>query len=236
MKMDVTLAQKAISLALNGKWEEAVKANLKILSLTPTDVDSLNRLARCYSELGQIGKARKTTQKVLDLDPLNSIAQKCLEKWLVIKNGNRQKIAVTSPESFLEEPGKTKIASLTDLGDSCALASVDSGDEARLLPHAHRVSVTTPDGRYLGRLHDDLAARLRKLLKTGRKYQVLIKSIDPKKEVGVFIREVEPGSKQDLGPSFPTEKIEYIAFTSPELVHKDKKLMEFQEEATEDEA
>jgi len=235
MKMDVSLAQKAINLALNGKWEEAVKTNLEILSLSPMDVDSLNRLARCYSELGQIGKAKKTTQKVLDIDPLDSIAQKCLEKWLVVKTGDRQKIGVTSLESFLEEPGKTKIAPLTHLGDTGILACVDSGDEVRLLPHAHRVSVTTSDGKYLGRLHDDLAARLRNLLKNGRKYHVLVKSIDPKKEVSVFIREIEPGNKPGMGPSFSTEKIEYIAFTSPELVHKDKKLMEFQEEITEEE-
>lgn len=232
--MDTTLAQNAISLALNGKWKEAVKANLEILSLTPMDIDSLNRLARCYSELGQIGKAKKTTQKVLDIDPLDSIAQRCLEKWLAVKNGNRQQVGITSLESFLEEPGKTKIAPLTHLGDAGVLACLDSGDEVRLLPHTHSVSVTTLDGKYLGRLHDDIAARLRNLLKNGRKYHLLVKSIDPKKEVSVFIREIESGNKQGLGPSFPTEKIEYIAFTSPELIHKDKKLMEFQEEIVEE--
>lgn len=212
-----------------------METNLEILSLSPDDIDSLNRLARCYSELGQIGKAKETTQKALNIDPLDSIAQKCLEKWSIAKNGEKHKAGPTSPESFLEEPGKTKIAPLTHLGDTITLAGVNSGDEARLLPHAHRVSVTTSDGRYLGRLHDELAARLRNLLKDGRKYQVLVKSIDPKKEVSVFIRETVCAKKKDAGPSFPTEKIEYVAFTSPELVHKDKKLIEFQEEMMEEE-
>lgn len=232
--MELSPAQKAISLALNGDWDEAVKINLEILSGSPDDIDSLNRLARCYSELGNVSKAKETAQKVIALDPLNTIAQKCLEKWADSKNGDKHKVNVTSPESFLEDPGKTKIAPLMHLGDRSVFAGVDSGDEVLLLPHAHRVSVTTLDGKYLGRLHDDLAARLRNMVKAGRKYQVLIKSIDPKKEVTVFIREVSAGDSS-AGPSFPTEKIEYVAFTSPELVHKDKQVMEFQEEVIEEE-
>jgi tetratricopeptide (TPR) repeat protein len=231
--MDITLAQKAISLALSGNWEEAEKINLEILSDTSDDIDALNRLARCYSELGKAEKAKETAKKVLVVDPLNSIAQKCLEKWASVKNGDRHRAGISVSESFLEEPGKTKIAPLMHLGDAAVLASVDSGDEAVLLPHAHRVSVTTMDGKYIGRLHDDLAARLRNLIKSGRKFQVLIKSIDPKKDVTVFIRETGESSKDDPGPSFPTEKIEYVAFTSPELVHKDKAVMEFQEEVIE---
>lgn len=233
--MELSLAQKAINLALSGEWEEAVKVNLEILSFTPDDIDALNRLARCYSELGNMTKAKETAQKVLAFDPLNTIAQKCLEKWSAVKNGDKHKINVTSPESFLEDPGRTKIAPLMHLGDRSVFAGVDSGDEVLLLPHAHRVSVTTKDGKYLGRLHDDLAARLRNMVKSGRKYQVLIKSIDPKKEVTVFIREVSRDGDPDAGPSFPTEKIEYVAFTSPELVHKDKQVMEFQEEIIEEE-
>lgn len=232
--MDITLAQKAISLALSGNWEEAAKTNLEILRDSPDDIDSLNRLARCYSELGRVEKAKEMAKKVLTVDPLNSIAQKCLEKWASIKNGDRHKVGVSTSETFLEEPGKTRIAPLMHLGDAAVLASVDSGDEARLLPHAHRVSVTTMDGKYIGRLHDDLAARLRNLVKSGRKFQVLLKSIDPKKEVTVFIREVEGSDDNGGGPSFPTEKIEYVAFTSPELVHKDKAVMEFQEEIIEE--
>jgi hypothetical protein len=191
-------------------------------------------LARSYSEMGQIDKARETAQKVLTIDSLNSIAQKCLEKWATVKNGDKHSSSKTNPDSFLEEPGKTKITPLMHLGETSIFSNIDSGDEVRLLPHAHRVSVTTMDGKYLGRLHDDLAARLRNLIKAGNKYQVLLKSVDPKKEVTVFIREIEKGNGVGSNPSFPTEKIEYVSFTSPELVHKDKSVMEFQEETLED--
>lgn len=230
-EMDTTLAQRAINLALEGKWEEGVKANLEILSFTPEDIDALNRLARCYSELGKLPEAKKTAQKVLEIDPLNTIAQKCLDRWTVIKKSGRHNQNTSSPESFLEESGKTKIAPLMHTGDANILATVDSGDEVQFLPHTHRVSVITGSGKFLGRLHDDLAAKIRNLLKEGFKYQVFIKSVDPKKGVTVFIREIAKGPKARDLTSFPPEKIDYVSFTSPELVHKDMPEIEMPEES-----
>lgn len=219
--MDTTLAQKAISLALNGEWEEGIKVNKEILAEAPDDVDSLNRMARCYSEIGKLKEAKQTAKKVLELDPLNSIAQKCLERWTATKKGSKHTKSSTSADSFLEESGKTKIAPLMHIGDVSLLASIDSGDEVFFLPHTHRVSVITSDGKFLGRLHDDLAARIRFLLKSGFKYQVLVKAVEPKKGITIFIREVERGDGTKNMTSFPPERIEYVTFTSPDLVHKD---------------
>lgn len=219
--MDTTLAQRAINLALDGRWEEGIKANKEILEVTPDDIDALNRLARCYSELGKIAEAKKTAQKVLKIDPVNSIAQKCLDKWTAVRTTDRHDQITSSPDAFLEESGKTRIAPLMHTGDANILATVDSGDEVEFLPHAHRVSVVTKSGKFLGRLHDDLAARIRNLLKEGFKYHVLIKSVDPKKGITVFIREISKGEDAKDATSFPPEKIEYVSFTSPELVHKD---------------
>lgn len=228
--MDTTLAQKAINFALSGDWEKGIEVNKEILVESPEDVDALNRLARCYSELGKIKEARLSAQKVLTLDPLNSIAQKCLEKWRSIKRGGKHKTSSTSPDSFLEESGKTKIVPLMHIGDTELLANVDSGDEVFFLPHTHRVSVVTSDGKFLGRLHDDLAARIRYLLKEGFKYQILIKSVEPKKGITVFIRELESGAKAKNMTSFPPEKIDYVSFTPPNLVHKDVPEIETSEE------
>lgn len=219
--MDTSLAQKAVNLALDGKWEEAIKLNGDILKASPDDIDALNRLARCYSEVGKLAEAKKTAQKVLKIDPLNTIAQKCLDKWTSIKKAGIHNQKTTPPESFLEESGKTKIAPLMHIGNPNVLATVDSGDEVHFLPHTHRVSVATTEGQFLGRLHDDLAARIRYLLKEGFKYQVLIKSVDAKKGITVFIREIAKGAKTKEATSFPPEKIDYVSFTSPELVHKD---------------
>jgi len=68
-KMEATLAQKAIDLALSGKWSEAVQANIEILKENPKDIDALNRAARAYAETGNVELARKTAAKVLKIDP-----------------------------------------------------------------------------------------------------------------------------------------------------------------------
>lgn len=220
-KMETTLAQKAVSLALQRKWDEAIEVNLTILKENPTDTEALNRLARAYSELGDIGKARSTAEKVMEIDPVNPIAQKCLERWKSagkVKKDNGQSYSV---DAFLEEPGKTKLVTLFHTGDASAFANLDPGEEVKLVPFSHRVSVIAYDGRYIGRLPDDLAARLRTLLKSGNKYQTLIKSIEPK-NVTVFIRETERSEKSKDIASFPPEKIDYVSFTPPELVHTDQ--------------
>jgi len=216
--MDNDLALKAIDFALARKWDEAVETNLKILDSSSEDTDALNRLARAYSELGEIGKARQTAEKVISIDPVNSIALKCLERWKTI-NKVKKDTSPISVDTFLEEPGRTKLVTLMNTGDKTVFANLDPGEEVKLATFAHRVSILTHDGRYIGRLPDDIAARLRQLIKSGNKYQSLIKSVEPK-NVTVFIRELEKGDgdSKDVA-SFPPEKIDYVSFTPPELVH-----------------
>ena len=106
--MEKNLAQKAVVLALSGNWEEAWKINQEILSTSPTDLDALNRLARCFWELNDITNAMITTQKVLVMDPQNTIAQKCLLKWKNVKTGKNHSPDIHSAGAFLEDAGKTK--------------------------------------------------------------------------------------------------------------------------------
>lgn len=226
--METSLAQKAVGLALNGDWQKALEVNLEILSITPDDIDSLNRLARCYSETGNIEKAIETTQKVIDIDPTNTIAQKCILRWKSFRPEGNHKPSSLSNESFLEESGKTKMITLMNPGDSNVFCSLDAGDEVKLVASAHKVCITDSDGRYIGCLPDDLAARLRNFMKEGNKYQVLVKSVDSK-EVTVFIRELE--NKTGVA-SFSPERIDYVSFTPPELVHRDVPEMSNVEENT----
>jgi len=216
-----TLAQKAIDFALSGQWSAAIKINLQIIEDNPQDVDALNRLARAHSELGKLQEARSAALKVITIDPLNPIALKCLEKWKDLKSLGKNHSQVVSVDSFLEEPGKTKLVSLLNTGDERTFATTDPGEEVKLSTNGHRVTILTQENRYLGRLPDDISARIKNLIKDGYKYQVLIKSIDPK-DVTVFMREVEKGKGDNKMVSFPTEKIEYVSFTPPELVHKDE--------------
>jgi tetratricopeptide (TPR) repeat protein len=209
--MNEDLAQKAVTAALAGDWKEAEKINKQILKDDKSDVDALNRLARACAEQGNLKKAKETAQKVLKINPFNQIASKSLKKWKSLRRGETTASGPSSAEAFLEEPGKTKMVSLLHLGASSVLAKLDAGDEVKLTPHKHRVSVTTLDGKYIGRLPDDIAAILRKLTKHGNEYQTLIKSIEPK-DVRVFIRETKRSEKLKDTPSFPAEKINYISF------------------------
>lgn len=231
--MDTSASQTAISLALSGNWSEALKVNLEIILDSPEDIDAINRVARAYWELGKISESREATNKVLEIDPVNPIALKCLEKCKSGESHTSHFSGPASTETFLEEPGKTKLVTLLNLGDDKIFADLDPGQEVRLFSHAHKVSINTLDGKYIGRLPDDLAARLRNLIKTGYKYQVLMKSVDPK-EIKVFVRELEKGPKATGLTSFPTEKIDYVSFTPPELIHKDPPETPNLEETAED--
>jgi tetratricopeptide (TPR) repeat protein len=217
--MNPSLAQQAVSSALSGNWDVAIEMNLAILKDNPKDLDALNRLARAYAEKGQIGKARDEAEKVIKIDPFNSIATKALRKWKDLKKGDVCSSALSDPEAYLEEPGKTKILSLLHLGSQEVLAKLDSGDEIKLDCHCHRIAAVTRDGKYIGRFPDDLSSRLKRLVSLGNEYQSLVKSIDPT-EVTIFVREVIRGSKAKDIVSFPAEKIEYTSFTSPSLIRK----------------
>ncbi|OGM15346.1 hypothetical protein A2V56_03290 [Candidatus Woesebacteria bacterium RBG_19FT_COMBO_42_9] len=230
--MDIDLAQKAISSALSGFWKEAREINKKILRETPKDIDALNRLARAYAELGEITKARSTAEKVLKIDPFNTIAEKSLRKWKGFKKGETQKGSILPAQLFLEEAGRTKIVSLLNIADEKVLAKLDAGDEVSINPRSHRISVLTGEGKYIGRLPDDLSARLRKLINYGYQYKIVVKSIE-EHDVSIFIKEVgRPKEFEDLN-SFPAEKIEYVSFTPPELVHKREELPSPPEEVEE---
>lgn len=230
--METDLAQKAVSAALTGDWKEAVRLNNLILAQNPKDIDALNRLARACAELGHFRKAKTASLKVLKLDPFNKIATASTLKWSQIRGKSTPLSVPSSPETFLEEPGKTKLVDLLHPGPTGVLAKLDAGDVVKLAPHAHRVNVVTLDEKYIGRLPDDLSARLRRLMKLGKEYKVLIKSID-KNNIKIFIREITKEGITDI-PSFSAEKIDYVSFTPPELVHKKEEGPIVQEEVPEE--
>ncbi len=222
--MNEDLAQKAIAAALKASWKDAVNLNKQILKKDSKDVDALNRLARAFSEVGEIIKAKKTAKKVINIDPHNTIATKALAKWKELREGEKTNPSKFSARAFLEEPGKTKIVSLLHLGDcGKVIANLDSGDEVKFKIGNHRISVCTDTKKYIGRLPDDVSVSLIKLIKAGNKYQAFVKSSSPQ-EVKVFIRETKRVKEVADIPSFTSEKINYISFTPPELIHKKESL------------
>lgn len=226
--MNENLAPKAVKAALDGDWKLAIKYNENILKSDKEDIDALNRLARAYSETGKIKRAIRISKKVIKIDPFNKIACKCIERWNNIKD-NLEKISsgTYSPTLFIEEPGKTKIAELINLSSQKTILSLNCADRVSMNLQGHRVSVTTNEGKYIGRLPDDLGKRIKTLSSKGNEYEVLIKSLNPKK-VSVFIKQVKTATNMDSEISFPSEKVQYISYTSPELIH-DKHIVDSDE-------
>lgn len=213
------LSQQAISFALQGKWHEALKINLLILQNFGKNSDALNRTARCYSEIGEFKKAKNFVKEVLSFEPNNPIALKSLARLEALKKGAIKTTGIFLANVFLEEPGKTKIVSLVKLANPDLLLALSCGEEVLLEIHKHHIDVTNAQKKYIGKLPDDIADRIIKLAESGNEYKTYVKC-STGKEMKVFIKETKKAKGILHITSFPTERFQYIAFTSPQLVHK----------------
>jgi tetratricopeptide (TPR) repeat protein len=185
--MDSDLAQDAINAALNEEWKKAIEINLRILKESKDDIDALNRLARAYAEIGEKQKAKSISKKVLELDPNNLIAARCLEKWNnFIKTDTNKQHAKNLANMFIEVGSKTKTITLINLGEQSVLRSLNCGDTVILSAAKHRVNILTADNKYIGRFPDNLAIKFINLIKLGTSFQSVIKSVD-KNEVKVLV-------------------------------------------------
>ena len=130
------ISGKAIDAALNNNWREALELNRELLTRYPDDVETLNRLARAYFELGSVPKAKEVYKSVLELDPYNPIATKNIKKLSDIKSAdlkhnvasNSQNNTQTPRDSFLEEPGVTKIIKVQGYPNLKTLAQLQTAD------------------------------------------------------------------------------------------------------------
>ena len=208
----INLSEKAIAQALKSQWSDAIETNKEILLTEPEDIDALNRLARAYYELGDISNAKKTSNKVLKIDSTNKIAEKALDKYNISKDGVTKDSDHNSINlsDFIEEAGTTRQTSLLNLCSEKIISSLNSGDELELVSHSHKVSVTTADKKYVGKLPDDISAKVRTLARNGYKYKVIVKSAD-KQCIKVIIKEVKRGKGLNTKPSFPRESSESLS-------------------------
>lgn len=192
----------AITAALTARWDDAITANQEILIGNPHDTSALNRLGIAFLKSKQPGNARKEFLKVLDLDPFNSIAKTNLKKASpkFSKDYNNTTILSNHTFSFIEEPGKSKVIPLNNLGEPNVVATLYTGLEVDLKIAARKVRVSYKD-KYVGCLPDDISVHLTRLIKAGYKYQTLIKSADTG-NIQVYIKEVKNSKRLRGIPSF----------------------------------
>src|SRR3954462_12686285 len=86
-------SEQAIQLALESKWEEAANLNRTILAAHPADVEAWNRLGKSLLELGRFREARDAYGKSVQLDPVNTIAKRNLDRLsTLVESGEADEI------------------------------------------------------------------------------------------------------------------------------------------------
>ena len=116
-------SEQAIQLALESKWEEAAALNKTILATHPSDVEAWNRLGKSLLELGRLREAHEAYGHSVQLDPVNTIARRNMERLsTLVDNSDSDEIqrpgmvAKASQDLFIEEIGKTGVTVLRDVG------------------------------------------------------------------------------------------------------------------------
>lgn len=99
--MDInSLEQKAIDYARRGDFgADARQTNEELTQLAPTNQGAWTRLARCCIELGLLDDANAALERVLELNPQNTIARSLLQESI------RREVRLAPPEP---EPKRTR--------------------------------------------------------------------------------------------------------------------------------
>jgi tetratricopeptide (TPR) repeat protein len=198
-------SKQAITLAMQGRWREAVAANKDIIASFPNDVDAYNRLGRAYIELGDYSLAKEAYGRAIELDPYNIIAQKNLRRLSYLGEavaGSEADSDKAEPQHFIEETGKAGVVNLYHLAPREVLAKMVAGDRVYLRVDDSALAADNSRGEYLGQVEPRHAQRLIKLITGGNQYTAAIVSSDEDR-VTVIIREVYQDPSQAGQLSFP---------------------------------
>jgi hypothetical protein len=199
------LTKKAIDLAMQSRWEEAIAANRELIATFPDEADAHNRLGKALTETGKIKEARESYQRTLELEPSNTIARKNLDRLSQMRaKAEPDKAQQVDTSLFIEEMGKTGVTSLKPQNMKL-LATLSAGDEVALKQIANRLTVETMSGEYVSDVEPKLALRLTKLMEGGNKYAAAVAGVTAD-NVRVIIKETFQHPTQVGKLSFPAGK------------------------------
>jgi len=200
-------SKKAIALAMEGRWREAVAANKGIIDNYPDDVNACNRLGRAYMELGEYSLAREAYSRAKDIDPYSTIAEKNLRRLAHLKETGTlpdELFQRVEPQVFIEETGKAGIVRLYRLTEKEILAEVDAGDKVNLRIVDSKLLVENLRQQYLGQVEPRHSQRLIKLINGGNRYTATVIS-SSEDMMAVIIRETYQHPSQEGQLSFPSK-------------------------------
>jgi len=199
-----TLETQSIDAAIQANWIRAIELNSKILELDRKNIQALLRIAFSYLQTGDYVLSKKYYHKALRLQPKNSVAHQYLEKIQILEQGKTKPQTKTAfdPHLFIESFGKTKMTSLSNLGQKQILASLSIGQKMQLKIKKRRVEIRTESDEYVGTLADDISKRLILFIKAKSTYTAFVKEVGFTKVV-IFIREDKKGRSVNHHISFP---------------------------------
>ncbi len=195
----------AIKYALENKWDDAYKENLRLLE-EKEDIETLNRLAYALTKLGKFKKAKTYYQQVLKIDRTNPIAQKNIRRIETLSNrdSDAPQVAhlsgVSMQDVFIEEAGKTKTVELKNCADRKTLSFVQPGDIVNLSVKRSKVFIQM-DKTYLGVLPDSVGMRMIGFINGGNEYSAYVKAVGDN-SITVFVKETKKMAKFKDQPSF----------------------------------
>lgn len=201
------LAEEARNLALDGRWKEAVEANLTLIEKSPRDVDAYNRLGKAYFELRRYRSAYDAYQMAFQIDPANIISRRNLERLEPLRDTEEEDTAGGSrPPArfniFIEEAGKTFVDEVIEPAPSAVLMTLSSGEHLDIQIEGEQVKLLDDTGQYIGMLEPRVARRLVQLIELGNEYAVYV-TANAGDSVRVIIREMSRSEKMGTRLSFP---------------------------------
>jgi len=76
------LAEKAISLASEGRWNDAAELNRNIIKMFPVDINALKRLGKALTESQQYVSAKEAYSRSLEIDMYDPVAKRISKELL----------------------------------------------------------------------------------------------------------------------------------------------------------
>lgn len=202
------LADEAVKLAMQNRWQEAEEKNRDILHATPDDVEARNRLGKALSELGRYREAYDEYSVSLQRDPANVIAQKQVRRLQLLAEQGQSDVPSEArrkldPKLLVEETGKTGIFPLPNKASQGILVRLAAGDELFLQVDGATIHIVDDRGDVLGELPSKDGSRLVKLMSGGNRYVAGVMSVGDR-ELRILVRELYQDATLVGKVSFPT--------------------------------
>ncbi len=204
-------SEEAIRMAVEGRWEDAVAINQEIIEVSPNDIDAHNRLGKALAELGRNAEARKGYERVLELDPKNSIANRNLNRLQYLKDEERSAKETRGIDCrfFIQDTSKARMVGLYSPAPKETIAKMSAGDEVHLQINGHKLVVLNGSDEYLGEVEHKIGSRLIDLMNGGNEYRAAVSS-SRDNSIKIIIRETFQHPSHIGKPSFPPGVIEDI--------------------------